>query len=270
MLELLIMGAIVGILSGLFGIGGGIILVPILKYYYQLQLNVPIDLTMQMAVATSLTIIIFTTGSASYNYIKKNQVNFQIFYHMIPGSCVGILIGTLTAHLINEKTYAKLFSILLIVVGIKLLVPKLKKIPDNAGIETEIKHEINLQFYLFSMISGMISALFGIGGGIINTPYFLHLKLNMQKAVGTNTLCCVPAAIIGATIYALSRYSIASNLNLDYTTGLIHWPTVINIAITGVIFAPLGVKIALIIKPNRLKQMFGIVLLISALKMFFK
>lgn len=263
MLELLLIGAMVGIFSGLFGIGGGIILVPVLKYYYQMQLNVPINFTMPMAVASSLTIIIFTTATSSYKYIQKNQVDFLIFYNMIPVSLFGIILGTILSNHIDGKTYSKLFAILLIMVSIKLLLPK-KHHPDNNASQN-IKQKFNFQFYLFSLISGMLSALFGIGGGIINTPYFLYLKLNMQKAIGTNTLCCLPAAFFGASIYAFSN---TSNLNLNYTTGLIHWPTVINIAFAGVFFAPIGVKVALLIKPHRLKQLFGLVLLCTSLKMF--
>lgn len=269
MLQLFILGIFIGILSGLFGIGGGIVLVPFLKYFYEIQKGIPSNISMHLAVSCSLAVILFTSSSSALKFTRTNQVNQKVFYHITPGRLLGVLIGAFIAPHLNGALYTKMFGLLLLLIALKIGVEP-EKNPEQTNQKIEEIQKVKyfgVGFYLFSFISGLLTAIFGLGGGVIMTPYFLHLGLSVPMAIGTTTVASIPAVLLSAIVYACSAPNMTHELPLNYLTGYIHWPSVINIAITGVCFAPLGVKMALAFPQKLLKQLFAVILILIGLKM---
>lgn len=249
----LLIGAFVGILSGLLGIGGGIILVPTLKYVFEHQGHIPPSLCMHTAVATSLAVIMLTSTRTSWLYIRQNHFVPQLFIRFLPGLILGTLTGVLLGLHVHGHLYTQIFAVFLFGLAIKLGKPS----PINPNTDSKLKNPA--WFYLISFITGNLSALFGIGGGIIMTPYFIHLEHRALQAIGTATLCTLPIAMV-STI----------SIKIIYGNELhINWPSVAIIGITSMLCAPIGAKLARQMSERRLKMIFALVLVLVASKMFF-
>ena len=253
MILLCILGMCVGLVSGLLGIGGGILIVPVVKYYVEC-IGVSPALSMHVAVSTSLAVIIFTSSSASIVYAKQNRLSWPLFVRFLPGIVIGVLLGTQIAKHLHGEFYSKSFAILLIILAGKVLF---------ANKPSQHPHS-NLFIVFFAIISGILSSIFGIGGGIIMTPFFLYLGLDMLTAIGTSTLLIIPIAVISTLVFGLSKSPAHA---LPSMTGFIYWPAVAYIALGSVIFVPIGAKIATTLAPRYLKYIYVSVLILIAIKM---
>ena len=185
MMVLCILGVCVGLVSGLLGFGGGILIVPVLKYYLE-HIGVSPALSMHVAVATSLAVIIFTSASASLAFAKQNRISWPLFVRFLPGVIIGVILGTQIAKHLYGAFYSKSFAILLIILAGKVL------FADNPAPHPRSNHFL----VFFAIVSGILSSLFGIGGGVIMAPFFLYLGLDMLTAIGTSTLLIIPIATI--------------------------------------------------------------------------
>src|SRR5579862_1938251 len=107
----LIIGAAAGIMSGLFGLGGGVIVIPALSYIFMRFTSIPSADTMQMAVGTSLAIMIFTAASALYAHHKRKSVNWVIFKMMMPGLMIGAVLGSIIAHFLSSNALKIIFGL---------------------------------------------------------------------------------------------------------------------------------------------------------------
>jgi uncharacterized membrane protein YfcA len=249
----LIIGSLVGTLSGLLGIGGGIILVPTLNYVFEHQDHIAPGLCMHMAVATSLAVIMLTSSRTSWLYIQHNHFDRKLFMRFLPGLILGTLTGVQLGQHVHGQLYTQIFGLFLWGLAIKLLRPS-KPSTGNSRLQKPI------WFYFISFLTGNLSALFGIGGGIIMTPYFIHLEQRTLQAIGTATLCTLPIAIVSSI-----------SIKVIYGNELpINWTSVAIIGITSMLCAPIGAKLARQTSERRLKMIFAIVLSIVGAKMFFK
>lgn len=253
MILLCILGMCLGFVSGLLGIGGGILIVPALKYFVE-HLGISPALSMHIAVSTSLAVIIFTSSSASIVYAKQNRLSWPLFVRFLPGIIIGVLLGTQIAKHLHGAFYSKSFAILLIILAGKVLF---------ANNPSQHPHS-NRFIVFFAIISGILSSIFGIGGGIIMTPFFLYLGLDMLTAIGTSTLLIIPIAVISTLVFGLSKPPADA---LPSMTGFIYWPAVAYIALGSVIFVPIGAKIATTLAPRYLKYIYVSVLSLIAIKM---
>ena len=243
-------GVMVGLLSGLLGIGGGIILVPSLKYVFEHQSAIPHSLSMHTAVATSLAVILLTSARTSWLYIRQNLFLPKLFIQFVPGLILGTLSGVMLGQHIHGQRYTQIFSIFLFLLALQLIRP-------SQGIKPSSRFSQPYWRYLMSFVTGHFSALFGIGGGVLMTPYFTHIENNVLKAIGTSTLCTLPIALT-STLF----------MQLFYKQQLqINWLAVAIIGIGSMLCAPVGAKLARQISERRLKLIFSCVLTLVALKM---
>lgn len=254
-------GILSGLLSGLLGVGGGIIVVPalvmLLKHNPLFQPN---DV-MHLATGTSLAVMIATSCSSALAYQRHRAIIWPLFWRMIPGLGLGIGLGFhLTQHLTNT-TLTRLFSIFLVCVALHLLLSA----PKNKPISTQAPsspYSIAYQALLVtaSLLVGILSVLFGIGGGILMVPLFLLLHLSIREASGTSSLCGMVTAMIGTLLLSFTQ----SHHTYLHTSGYIYWPAAFAIAASSVCFAPLGTRLAFKLPIPTLQRLFAGVLCISA------
>ena len=265
MFELALLGITIGLLSGLLGIGGGVVTVPALKYLFENQMSLSENISMHMAVANSLAIVIFTSSTTALIYYRRNLLNWKIFIHFCPGILLGVLSGTILAGYIHGPYYSKLFAIYLTFISIKMFFSNPNK--NQTTTLSKFKLQPNAIFYLVSILTGLLSGILGIGGGTVMTPFFIYLGLDMLTAIGTSTLICIPIAIIGSISYGLHYTHI--QIPLENTYGYLYWPAIQAISIASIISAPLGASLARKIEAVHLKKIFACTMLVIAIKMFF-
>ncbi|NDH66969.1 MAG: sulfite exporter TauE/SafE family protein [Gammaproteobacteria bacterium] len=266
----LLIGVCTGILSGLFGIGGAIITVPSLIFVLELQPVFQTADTMHIAACTSLATMAMTSASSAHAYHRRHALVWPIFWKIVPGLCFGLLFGTALSHLFSNQVLIDLFAIFLTAMGIHLLFDA--KRPQSAATTSGIKSEqpifsVHQQWLLVggSFIVGNLSALFGIGGGVLLVPLFLQMRCTIYQASGTSALCGIVSALIGVLLLSSLPQPVSQ---LPHILGNTYWPAALFIGISSAICAPLGTRLAFYLKTPLLKQLFSGVLFISAWCLF--
>ena len=254
-LTYLIVGAFAGLLAGLFGIGGGMVIVPVLVITFESLKFAPEVLT-HMAVATSLATIAFTSISSVRTHHQKGAVDWQLVSRISMGILIGAVLGALTADALSGNG-------LQIVIGISALL-----MAAQMGLGLKPKPTRSLPGQQGLVIAGgtigWASALFGIGGGSLTVPFLTWCNHPMQRSVATAAACGFPIALVGA----LSNMFIGwDNPGLpSQTLGYVYWPALIGIVLTSVPFARLGARLAHRLSAEKLKRLFAILLLVVAIK----
>ncbi len=251
-------GVFAGLASGLLGVGGGLIIVPVLFFIFSAQ-NLPAEHIMHMALATSLATIIITSISSARAHHKKQAVLWPIFLLLTPGICVGAWLGGIAASEIKTAILKPGFGIFEFIVAMYLLWNHQSQ--QNAVSLDKIKSAVG------GFIIGTISAIVGIGGGTLTVPFLNWHNIPMRNAVATSAACGLPIAVSGAASYIYAGWSI-NNLP-EQTLGYVHLPAFALIIVTSSLFAPVGAKLAHRLPENTLKKWFAIFLMLIGLKMIF-
>jgi len=258
-LLLLLAGSIAGFIAGLFGVGGGIVVVPVTLWALNYQ-NIESEYIQHIAVGTSLTVMVFTTFVSSLGHYRKKAIQLKIFRNMAPGIVVGSIIGSMLASYIPSKSLQIVFIVFAYLVAVKTLVgfnPNSSwNLPKPSGI-----------FGVGSII-GSVSGLLGIGGGVFNVPFLLACKVPVKKAVGTSATLSWSVAISGTIIYMWSGAQIG-NLP-EGTLGFCYLPVAITLVITTSIFAPLGVRLTHALPEKLMRIVFGLMLLAVSTQILFE
>jgi hypothetical protein len=270
-LTYLLTGAFAGLLSGLLGVGGGLIVVPALIFAFKYANVFQPNILMHLAVGTSLAVMIFTSSSSAYAYYKRDLIVWPIFIRFLPGLCLGIIGGSLVSKKISSDVLIFLFAFFLLIIAIRLFFEK----PSTARNRPQEKQATQPLpkaglLIIAASITGLLSAFFGIGGGLLMIPFFLYIDLNMHQSSGTSSLCGLPIAIIGTITLTLTGWTTVKNLPTPVgTLGYIYWPAVGMIALASVIFAPIGTKLAIHTKARLLKKIMAMLLIVSATNLLF-
>ncbi len=256
---LLCVGAVAGTLAGLLGVGGGIVIVPVLYWLTEAGLlKVNPSSAIHFAVATSLLTIIPTSISSARAHHKKGSIDLELFRSWAPFIVIGALLGGLIAANVDASFLSGVFGIIALIVVLNMLNLKpivLAKAPPQST-------------FARAMIAGPIgafSAMMGIGGGTLSVPALTLLSFPVHRAIGTAALFGLMIAVPGILGYALVGRDIPGLL--DYSLGYINIPAAVIISVATFFFAPLGVKIAHRLNARRLRLAFAIFLSISGAKM---
>ncbi|WP_273208036.1 sulfite exporter TauE/SafE family protein [Marinobacter subterrani] len=251
----LALGAVAGTVAGLFGIGGGLIIVPVLMFGFGLQ-GVNPEIIPHLAVGTSLATIVFTSLSSIRAHHRHNSVRWDLFRPMTVGIVGGALVGAWTASLMSGRSLELAIGIFVILVAVKMLLdanPKPgRKVPDAAGLG------------IAGGGIGWASAIFGIGGGTLTVPYLSWCNVRMQQAVGTSAACGLPIAVAGALGNIWTGWQNPALPALSF--GFIYLPALAGIILTSVVFARVGANLAHRLNARVLKQIFSIMLLLVGLR----
>ncbi len=250
----LLVGTVAGFIAGLFGVGGGMIIVPALLLTFSLQGYEPAYLT-HVAIGTSLATIIVTSISSVRAHHAKGMVRWDIFREMWPGLFIGALVGAAIARQLSSGALQLIIALFAWFVAYKMWVQPAK---DEADSTDHLPNSV-LQKSAGGVI-GVASALFGIGGGSLTVPYLHHFGVRIQQAVATSSACGLPIALAGALGFA--GFGVSSSQLPPGAVGFVHIPAFIGISLASAFTAPLGAKLAHYLPAQRLKQTFGVFSLI--------
>jgi len=253
-------GALAGILSGLFGIGGGVVIVPFLVWQLGLQGFAP-ELLMVVAVATSLATIVVTSLSAVYAHHRRGAVDWAAVGKLSPGILLGSVFGSVVAHHLPVQWFKLVFALFLLFVATRMLL-KAKGDADGHWRRTA---------WLFGsagLVIGAVSAILGIGGGTLSVPFLARCRVAMREAVAISAACGFPIALAGtATYWVLGQ----NHPGLPpESLGYVYLPAFAGIIPTSVLFAPLGAKLAHSLPTARLRRFFAMVLFAIGGKMLWQ
>lgn len=254
----LVVGSAAGLLAGLLGVGGGLVIVPILAWLFSSLF--PADVIMHFAVGTSLATIIPTSLSSIRAHHKKGAVLWPTVLELTPGIIIGALLGAFVADSLPSQQLRIIFAFFELLVAIQLfwgIKPRaLRQLPGKTGQS------------IVGTIIGAVSAIVGIGGGTMTVPYLLWNNISIQKAVATSSACGLPIAVAGAAGFIwLGMDNSLDNGVYHYSSGYIYWPAFVAISIMSVLFAPLGAHWAHKVDGKKLKKGFALFLFVVGLKM---
>ena len=252
-------GVLAGISAGLLGIGGGIVVVPLLFIIF-LHQGASITIAMHTAIGTSLAIMIITAIASAVAHAKRKAVWWPLFLRLLPGIIVGAIVGALIANALPGNLLKKIFAVFLLFASIQMAFQFLPI----------MRRSMMGWFPLstFGLISGAISSGLGKGGGVINVPFFVMNDMNIREAIGTAAALGLPIAISGTGIFLYSGMNEA-NL-LPYSLGFINIPVLITVSIVTLFTASLGAYWAHQIRPHILRWVFAAFLFAVAISLFFK
>ncbi len=250
------LGVVAGLAAGLLGVGGGLIIVPVLIYGFTGLGFAPESLT-HMAVGTSLATIILTSSGSIYQHNKQGNVLWPVLRWFAFGLIIGALLGAKIADLINGRVLQIMFGVFAIVVAIQMvfgLRPKPSRgIPGKLGL---VSAGVGI---------GSASAIFGIGGGSFSVPFLVWCNQEMKKAVGTSAAGGFPIAFAGALGFVITGWQ---NETLpSYSLGYVYLPALAGIAVTSIIFARVGAHWAHRLHPATLKKIFAILSVTIGIKL---
>ena len=252
----LLVGAAAGVLAGLLGIGGGLVIVPMLDYCMTSE-GIPRELIMHLALGTSMASIIFTSASSFWAHHRRGAVHWPVVFRISPGVLTGTFLGSFLAAWLSASLLKGFFVVFLYYVAVQMLMDRKPK-PSR-----ELPG-------LLGMIGvgggiGAVSSLVGIGGGTLSVPFMVWCNLPLHKAIGTSSAIGFPIAIAGAAGYLYNGWDVASLPK--YTVGYLYLPALVGIVAASVLTAPLGVRLAHSLPVPRLKRAFAGLLILVGTRM---
>ncbi|HSN22510.1 MAG TPA: sulfite exporter TauE/SafE family protein [Usitatibacter sp.] len=258
MLELvayLAIGAVVGFLSGLLGIGGGIIIVSSLALMFSAH-AFPAEYVMHMAIATSLGAMLAGSFSSLRTHDQHGAVDWGVVKLMTPGLLAGSLGGAAlarfmpTAFLKYVFLAITLFITLQMVLGLKAKATR--ELPRRGGLAAA------------GFFVGVISGLFGGGAAAIGVPFLTWCNVSTHRAIGTVAALAFPLAAAGSIGYAAAGWSVAGLPR--WSVGFVYLPALVGISASSMLLAPFGARLAHRLPAARLRRIFALVLVVMASK----
>lgn len=250
------LGACAGMVAGLLGVGGGLIIVPVLTFLFTAQ-HFPPAFILHLAIGTSLASILFTSISSFRAHHGRGAVNWRVFRRLTPGILVGTLLGSWIAAHLSTRFLRGFFVLFLYYVALQMLlnvrpIPS-RRLPGAGGM-----------FGAGSVIGG-ISGLVGIGGGSMTVPFLVWCNVAMHDAIGTSAAVGFPIALAGAFGYVVNGLAVRALPPLSL--GFVFLPALAGISLASVLTAPLGARLAHSLPVSRLKKFFAVLLLVMGTKM---
>lgn len=255
----LCVGAFAGVIAGLFGVGGGVVIVPALVYSFSGQ-GMSEDVLTHTAVATSLATICVTAFSSAKAHHANGSVLWHIVKVMAPGLVVGVCVGVLVLQFIPGSTLQLVIALFLWAVAIKML---LSFVPQG-----RISQPANTIVFMCATVVGFVSSLFGIGGGSLTVPLLQYWKIKMQQAVATSAACGFPIAVAATVVNIASGWQLTSVS--DWRLGYIYLPAFLGMVLMSTPCAKVGVLLAKSLPDKRLKQSFAVFLLFIGMMLILK
>lgn len=251
----LVVGAVAGVLAGLFGIGGGTVIVPAVLFGLAAQ-GVSPDLAPHIAVATSLATIVFTSLSSIRSHHMLGAVQWPVVKLMAIGIVIGTALGAVVSTAIPGQVLLQIIGVFMALVGIQMFFGLQPKASDTTPQGKELT--------IAGTVIGFGSSWFGIGGGTFAVPYLTWRNFQMRSAVAISAACGLPIALTGALTYMVSGWGTA---NLPaWSTGFVYWPAAAGIVVTSVPCARIGAKLAHKLDQKKLKKAFAVLLMLVAAK----
>jgi uncharacterized membrane protein YfcA len=255
-LAYLALGLLVGLFAGMLGIGGGVIIVPLLVSLFTEQ-HFPTDRVLHLALGTSIASIVFTGLSSVRAHHVRGVVRWDIVRRAGPWIVAGSLLGTLFAERLSSRYLALIFTAFVLYSSAQLLRrhnPKpTRQLPGGLGMS------------VIALLIGGMSSLVGVAGGVIMLPLMTMCNVPMLTAIGTTAALGVPLSLAGAAGY------IAAGLDKSHlpplSLGYVYLPALAGLLVGTVVTVPFGARLAHGMRVELLRKIFAVVLLVLAAKM---
>jgi len=252
----LLVGGGAGVLAGLLGVGGGVVIVPVLLWVFRHN-GFDDGLIMQLAVGTSLATIIVTSLSSIRAHQRHQAILWPVMRRLSPGIVAGAWAGAVIADALPSLWLQRVFACFIILVGIQMASGRQ---PVGGG---ALPGGVGMSFA--GGVIGSVSALVGIGGGSLTVPYLSWCGIQMRNAVATSAACGLPIALAGTLGFMVEGWG--DPALPAGSTGYIYWPALLGIVSASFLTAPLGAKLAHRLPVKALKRVFALLLLLLGLKM---
>ncbi|AVX03893.1 UPF0721 transmembrane protein [Maritalea myrionectae] len=253
-------GVAAGIIAGLLGVGGGIVMVPVMTTIFAAS-GMDEAVILHVAVATSLAVIVPTGTSSALAHHRKGAVSGELLKLWAPFMVVASFLAGISAGFYSSLVMRLIFGIMAILIAVNSVVPIQKKLMEHLS-DSARTHRTS------AAIIGYISSLMGIGGGSLSVPTMTALGRTVHQAVGTSSALGVFIAVPGALGFVLSGWGVAGVP--DYALGYVYFPAFLALAVGAILFAPVGAAIAHRLSGIWLKRVLTIYLLIVGTRMILK
>jgi uncharacterized membrane protein YfcA len=251
-----LIGAVIGFLAGLLGIGGGMSLVPVLAALFTAQ-GLAADHTVHLALATAMASVVFTSSSSVLAHHRLGTVDWSIVRRMAPGMVVGSLLSALAAGWLPQRVLALGFALIVYGGATQILLGR-KPAPGR-------QLPGQLAMTLLGLVIGVICGLVSAGGAFLTVPLMLAWGVAVHRAIGTAAAIGVPVAALGMLGYIISGWQVAGLP--DYTLGFVYLPALLALVAASVLTAPYGARLAQRLPVATLKRVFALLLYVLATKM---
>ena len=249
---------VTGFMAGFFGIGGGLLMVPIFFYIFTF-VGIEQSFVMHLALGTSFSIIIPTSIISTMTHMKFKAVDFSIVKTFGVFVAIGVIFGTIFAVSLKTSSLVLFFSIMTMVFSLYFLLVKEKINPKP--------RQINLIYKVVcGFLSGFVSAPMGIGGGVFNVPIFKIFGYSIPAAIGSSAAIGFLTALTGATGFAVSGSYL--NINAPYSLGFINIPILLIFVPITMFMAKIGARSVHKFDKRLIGKLFGFYLFIIACKLF--
>jgi uncharacterized protein len=253
----LAIGATVGFLAGLLGIGGGMIMVPMLFFVFSAK-GFPAQHIMHLSLATSMATIVLTSLSSVRAHHRHGAVDWPVARAMAPGIVAGALGAALVAGFIPTRPLAIFFTAFMFYAAAQMFIevkPKpSRQLPGAAGL-----------FGAGAMIGG-VSSVLAAGGAFLSIPFLARCNVPLKRAIGTAAANGFPIAVAGTAGYVLNGLRMPELP--EGSLGFVYLPALAIIVAASMPVAPIGAKLAHRLPVKRLRIVFALMLLALAVRMF--
>ena len=255
-LSCLILGSVVGVLAGMLGIGGGLIIVPVLSYLLIHFMGMTTETVMPVAIATSLSTIIFTGMSSAFAHYKLGNIQRHVVLYTGLGIAFGAFAGAQVASHISGELLKDVFAVLVILIAMQMIFGKQKASENDASKGT---------LATVGGGAGLLSALMGIGGGALLVPALVWFRVNVRAAIGCAAFCGLIIAVFGTTSFIVAGYN-AIDVP-EHSLGYVYLPATAGIVATSMFTANIGAKLGQRVNVRVLKAMLACLLVLVSIRM---
>lgn len=257
LLLIVLVGAVAGFSAGLLGLGGGLVMVPALAYIFDRQFGTAP--AMHMAVATSLAAIIPTAMASTWAHHRRGAVLWGDVVRLGPAIAVGVIAGVIIAGQLPTPILARGFAVYALVVALQVGL-NLRPVPRTGTTLPPLP-----RLDPAGVVIGLLSAMIGIGGGTLTSPYLLWRRRPMHNTVATSAACGLPIAVVGCTGYVITG-QYAGGLP-PWSSGYVYWPALLGLIVATTATAPIGARYAHRLPETVLRRAFAVLLAVIGVKM---
>lgn len=256
-LAYLLLGTVVGFFAGLLGIGGGLIMVPVLTFIFEAQ-QFPPDRLLHLALGTTMATIVFTSASSLRAHHGHQAVNWQVVKYITPGIIVGTLGGATLINALPSRILSVIFVVFIYFAATQMLFklnPKpSRELPGKRGMLGA------------GAAIGAISSFVAIGGGLLTVPFLSWCNVRMQHAIGTAAAVGFPIALAGTLGYIINGLTQIQALP-DHSLGYVYLPALGWVVLASTLTAPFGARLTHIVQTATLRKIFVVLLYMLGTRM---
>jgi hypothetical protein len=250
------LGACAGVLAGLLGVGGGLVIVPVLIFLFQGQ-GIDPTVVVHLAIGTSLATIVVTSLSSVRAHHRHGAVLWPVVGQLTPGIVGGAWLGAEVVHLLPGAVLKVSFGVFELLVAAQIgfgvrPVPH-RRLPGQMGMVAA------------GGIIGFVSGIIGIGGGTLTVPFLVWCNTSIRNAVATSAACGLPIAVAGSLGFVVTGWSVTTLP--PYSTGYVYWPALVGVTTASMFTAPLGARLAHTLPTEVLKRSFALFLTLLGVRM---